>query len=64
MTKRTLDAREAAQYLGVGRSHFYAHIRKHLPAVDLKPPTSRRPMWRYKTDDLEQFLQQRTRTVR
>lgn len=57
-----LNAEEAAQYLGVGRTHFYVHIRPTLPTIDMKAPHARRPMWRWRKTDLDVYLTYRTIT--
>ena len=53
---RALTARQAAAYVGVSRSHFYHYIKPNLRVVDLKAPTSTKPMWRWLREDLDHYL--------
>ena len=54
-----LNAKQAAARLGVSRTHFYKVIKKHLKCVNLAHPDSRKPMWRWRTETLDEYLKQR-----
>ena len=59
ITPAYLTDRQAAQYLGVSKSHFLSQIRRHVPMIDLKPPTSRRSIPRWHRSDLDTFAMAR-----
>lgn len=54
-----MAAKDASRYLGVSRAHFYAHIKPTIKAVDVKPPTSTKPMWRWRKEWLDDWMEQR-----
>lgn len=54
-----LPASQAARYLSVSRSHFFAHIRQHVPVIDVRRPGSKRAMYRWLPSDLDRFLMDR-----
>lgn len=58
-----LDVLQAAQYLGVSRSHFLDHIRKLLPVIDVRRPGGQKPMWRWLRSDLDAYLADRRKAV-
>lgn len=55
------DPNEAARYLGVSRRYFDDHVRPLVPIVDMKPPKSKQPMWRFRRADLDKLIDARTR---
>ena len=59
MMPALLCADDAALYLCVGRSHFFDHIRQHLPYVDLSRPESARRVIRYALADLDKYAADR-----
>lgn len=61
ITPVLLSAKDAARYLGVSHSHFYDSIRPFLPVVDLARPESRRGLWRWHIDDLDEWIAKRRR---
>lgn len=58
-----LDVIQAAQYIGVSRSHFLDHVRKLLPVVDVRRPGGKKPMWRWLRTDLDVYLAERRRAA-
>jgi len=48
---------EAARFLGLSAGHVQA--RGDIPRVNVAPPGSRKPAWRYRISDLEAFAQHR-----
>jgi predicted DNA-binding transcriptional regulator AlpA len=60
---KALTSQQAAQYLGVSRSHFFAHFRPMIQPMDMRRPGGSRPMWRWHQDDLDAFLNRRRTRV-
>lgn len=58
----TLNAGNAAAYLGVSRSFFFAAIRDLIPYVDVGRPDSESPVIRWRVSDLDAYLASRVRT--
>ena len=56
-----LDAIEAARYLGVSRSYFLEHIRRHVAEHDFRAPGSQKPMPKYTRADLDEWATKRRR---
>ena len=60
---RLLSVPDAAQTLGCSRTHIYGLIAAgHLRAVEIKA-TGTRPKTRIRSDDLQTFIEDRTREV-
>ncbi len=59
MTPMALNAKQAAQYLGVSRTHFYKVIKPYVKASNLAAPSSRKPLYRWTKQELDGFLEQR-----
>ena len=58
-----LDQVQAAQYLGVSRSHFLTAIKPDLPPVDLSRAGSPRRVLRWLRTDLDAYLAARKRVA-
>jgi hypothetical protein len=52
-----LTQHQAAVYLGVSSRHLQG--RADIPRLDVAPPGSSRPQWRYRLQDLEAFADSR-----
>lgn len=64
MTTRLLPVPAVAEVLGCSRTHVYGLIAAgHLRPVEIKA-SGKRTKTRIRADDLEAFIQQRTRDVR
>ena len=53
-----LSQREAAEYLGVGLTHFKT-LRDVLPRINLATPEAQAPVWRWHRGDLDGFIRGR-----
>ena len=56
-----LKRQEAASYLGV--SLRWLEGNPDIPKIDLARPGSSRPMWRYKTSDLDTWLAAKANSI-
>ena len=56
MTPAYLRAKLAAQYLGVSRSYFDAHIAHHVPAHDLTLPGAKKRLRVWYVADLDAWM--------
>lgn len=64
MSTRLLSVPETAEILGCSRTHIYGLIAAgHLRPVEIKA-RGKRPKTRIRADDLDAFIDQRTRDVR
>jgi hypothetical protein len=54
-----LTREQAAAYCGVSVRHFTRAILPFVPAVDQRGPGARRPLWRVRQHDLDQWLERR-----
>jgi hypothetical protein len=62
-TQVALNAYQAANHLGVGRTFFYEVIRPQIQSVDMSRPGSDRPLIRWRRDHLDAYLAARTKAA-
>lgn len=57
----TLNAGNAASYVGVSRTFFFSSIRPYLPYVNVCCPGRTIPVLRWRVSDLDAYLASRVR---
>lgn len=55
-----LDKREAAKYLRVSLTFFQVNVRPFVTFVDLRKPMGKRPVPRWRREDLDTYINTHT----